>query len=47
MRTSRIVIPRVYISVLIDGNLLRNRLVYPNPLGFRISGASCLPSDDR
>jgi len=39
MRTSRIVIPRAYISVLFDGNLFRDRLVYPNLSGSRISGA--------
>ena len=39
MPTSRMVIPRAYISVLFDGNLLRDRLVYPNLSGSRISGA--------
>ena len=39
MPTSRMVIPRAYISVLFDGNILRDRLVYPNLSGSRISGA--------
>ena len=39
MYTSRVVIPRAYISVLFDGNLLRDRSVYPNLYGSRISGA--------
>ena len=39
MRTSRVVIPRAYMSVLFDGNFLRARLVYPYLSGSRISGA--------
>lgn len=39
IHTSRIVIPRAYMSVLFDGNFLRARLTYPNLSGSRISGA--------
>ena len=39
MRTSRIVIPRAYMSVLFDGNLLQVHLVYPYLSGSRTSGA--------
>ena len=39
MRTSRIVIPRAYISVLFDGNSSRDHFVSPYLAGSRISGA--------
>ena len=39
IRTSRIVMPRAYMSVLFDGNFLRALLVYPYFSGSRISGA--------
>ena len=37
--TSRMVIPRAYVSVLFDGNFVLHRLVYPYLSGSRISGA--------
>lgn len=39
MRTSRMVIPSAYMSVLFDGNFLRARLTYPYLSGSIISGA--------
>ena len=39
VHTSRIVIPRAYISVLFDGSFFRDFLVYPYASGSRTSGA--------
>ena len=39
MRTSRMVIPRAYMSMHFDGNFLQAFLIYPYLSGSRISGA--------
>ena len=39
IRTSRMVIPRAYVSMLFEGNFFRNHLLYPYLSGSRISGA--------
>ena len=39
IHTSRMVIPRAYMSVLFDGNFPLDRLIYPYLSGSRISGA--------